>query len=119
MIQAAGSFVNGHSAHSRVDVVAAFNDVNDPDLASTVGWAPTLRAEFHPRRASGAYPGQIGSLPLVNRAGPSRSAGSRRPGLSQVIGLRTRASSYSSAGLLQSQPGGPRTSLRASSRQAQ
>jgi len=31
-----------NSGHHMIDVVAAFNEVNDPDLSETVGWIPTL-----------------------------------------------------------------------------
>jgi hypothetical protein len=31
-----------------VDVVAAYNAVNDPDLAVDVGWTPTLFNTIHP-----------------------------------------------------------------------
>lgn len=31
-----------NSGHHMIDVVAAFNEVNDPDLSATVGWVPML-----------------------------------------------------------------------------
>jgi pectate lyase len=50
-IHVEGTFVNGRSAHNRVDVLAAYNAVNDPDLSSNVGWTPTLYATLHPTQA--------------------------------------------------------------------
>jgi hypothetical protein len=41
-IHATGTLVNGFLNRDRVDVVAAWNDVNDPDLLTDVGWVPTL-----------------------------------------------------------------------------
>jgi pectate lyase len=41
-IHATGTLVNGLLDRDRVDVVAAWNDVNDPDLLTDVGWVPTL-----------------------------------------------------------------------------
>lgn len=61
-IHAEGTFVNGRSAHSRVDVVAAYNAVNDPDLADNVGWTPTLYTKIHPTQA---VPGLV-----LHQAGP-------------------------------------------------
>jgi len=48
MIQASGTYVNGRSLNRMVDVVAAYNAVYDPDLATTVGWTPTLYTEIDP-----------------------------------------------------------------------
>jgi pectate lyase len=48
MIQALGTRVNGTPGGGLVDVVAAYNAVNDPDLANTVGWTPTLFIEMIP-----------------------------------------------------------------------
>lgn len=48
MIQASGSYVNGRSLNRMVDVVAAFNEVNDPDLATSAGWTPTLYTKIDP-----------------------------------------------------------------------
>jgi pectate lyase len=42
MIHAAGTEMNGTPGGREVDVVAAFNEVNDPDLLTDVGWVPTL-----------------------------------------------------------------------------
>jgi pectate lyase len=50
-IHAAGTLVNGHSAHHHVDVLAAYNAVNDPDLSGDVGWTPTLYTHRHPTQA--------------------------------------------------------------------
>jgi pectate lyase len=50
-IHASGSFVNAVSAADRVDVVAAYNEANNPDLADTVGWTPTLFTVIHPTQA--------------------------------------------------------------------
>jgi pectate lyase len=50
-IHASGTFVNRLSAHGRVDVLAAYNAVNDPDLSGDVGWAPTLHTQIHPTQA--------------------------------------------------------------------
>lgn len=41
-----GTHVNGTPATNLVDVVAAWNEVNDPDLVETVGWTPTLFLEI-------------------------------------------------------------------------
>src|SRR6185503_19423168 len=40
-----GTQLNGTPVKNTVDVVAAWNAVNDPDLTETVGWAPTLFLE--------------------------------------------------------------------------
>ncbi|HEY0603776.1 MAG TPA: hypothetical protein VGD58_12735 [Herpetosiphonaceae bacterium] len=61
-IHAEGTFVNGRSAHNRVDVLAAYNAVNDPDLGSDVGWTPTLYTQIHPTQA---VPGLV-----LHQAGP-------------------------------------------------
>ncbi|HEY0735961.1 MAG TPA: hypothetical protein VGD69_13695 [Herpetosiphonaceae bacterium] len=61
-IHVEGTFVNGRSAHNRVDVLAAYNAVNDPDLGSDVGWTPTLYTEIHPTQA---VPGLV-----LHQAGP-------------------------------------------------
>ena len=34
------------SGHHTIDVLAAYNEVNDPDLLSDVGWMPTLFIDF-------------------------------------------------------------------------
>src|SRR6185295_6891699 len=47
-IHATGTFVNGIRPSNRVDVLAAYNAVNDPDLSDDVGWTPTLHTQIHP-----------------------------------------------------------------------
>lgn len=47
-IEAHRTWVNGRTPAHRVDVVAAYNAVNDPDLVADVGWRPHLVAERHP-----------------------------------------------------------------------
>jgi pectate lyase len=47
-IHASGTLVNGFSNRHLVDVLAAYNAVNDPDLASDVGWTPTLFTQIQP-----------------------------------------------------------------------
>ncbi len=44
-IQASGTHLNGPPSDNPVDVVAAWNAVNDPDLVPTVAWVPTLFTE--------------------------------------------------------------------------
>jgi pectate lyase len=61
-IHASGTFVNGHSSHNRVDVLAAYNAVNDPDLSGEVGWTPTLYNHIHPTQAVPAL--------VTHQAGP-------------------------------------------------
>lgn len=46
-----GSFVNGVMPQHRVDLVAAYNAVNEPDLPSGKTWKPTLYTEIHPAQA--------------------------------------------------------------------
>jgi pectate lyase len=48
MIYASGTLVNGTEGGLVVDVVAAYNEVNDPDLTPSVGWTPTLFTEVEP-----------------------------------------------------------------------
>ncbi len=45
-IHESGTRVNGTPGGDFVDVVAAYNAVNDPDLSSNVGWTPTLFTEI-------------------------------------------------------------------------
>ncbi|HEY5807590.1 MAG TPA: hypothetical protein VIT67_06465 [Povalibacter sp.] len=45
-IFAAGNQLNGTPSRNVVDVVAAWNAVNDPDLVPTVNWVPTLVVGF-------------------------------------------------------------------------
>ncbi len=47
-IHESGTYVNGISSKHLVDVLAAYNAVNDPDLGSDVGWTPTLFIEVQP-----------------------------------------------------------------------
>ena len=47
-IRASGTLVNAASDNSIVDVVAAYNAANNPDLLSDVGWTPTLFLEIEP-----------------------------------------------------------------------
>jgi pectate lyase len=44
----AGTHLNGTAASHRVDLVAAWNAVNDPDLGTDVGWAPTFFTTVQP-----------------------------------------------------------------------
>lgn len=59
-----GTFVNGRSVHNRVDVLAAYNALNDPDLSGDVGWTPTLYNNIDPTQA---VPGLV-----LHQAGPLR-----------------------------------------------
>jgi len=43
-----GTLVNGGSDKHSVDVVGAYNAVNDPDLVDAVSWTPTLFLEIDP-----------------------------------------------------------------------
>jgi pectate lyase len=70
-IHATGTLVNGRANRFMVDVVGAWNEVNDPDLATEVAWAPTL---FTPIDDTKRVPVQVGV-----RAGPF--AWRRPPGL--------------------------------------
>jgi pectate lyase len=45
-----GTHHNGTGANDLVDVVAAWNAVNDPDLSENVGWTPTLFLEIEPTK---------------------------------------------------------------------
>ena len=47
-IHESGSLLNAASDNHMVDVLAAYNEVNDPDLLSDVGWTPTLFVEVEP-----------------------------------------------------------------------
>jgi pectate lyase len=71
-IHASGTFVNGRSAADQVDVLAAYNTVNEPDLGGDVGWTPTLYTTIHPTQA---VPGLVG-----NNAGPFRADRAGAPG---------------------------------------
>jgi hypothetical protein len=41
-IHISGTLVNAASDHNLVDVLAAYNAVNNPDLSSDVGWDTNL-----------------------------------------------------------------------------
>ena len=45
-----GTHLNGTPPKNLVDVVSAYNLVNDPDLSEEVGWVPTLFVEVEPTR---------------------------------------------------------------------
>jgi pectate lyase len=47
-IHIAETLVNAASDNNLVDVLAAYNAVNNPDLSSDVGWTPTLFIEIEP-----------------------------------------------------------------------
>lgn len=49
-IRAEGTQVNGTAASHATDVVAAWNAVNDPDLATTVDWTPLLHGAIDATR---------------------------------------------------------------------
>jgi pectate lyase len=57
-----GTHLNGTPSKNLIDVVAAWNAVNDPDLVETVGWTPTLFLEIEP---TGRVPSSV-----QNDAGP-------------------------------------------------
>ncbi len=62
-IHSSGTYVNGPSKHDQVDVLAAFNAANDPDLSGDVGWTPTLFTEIYPTQSlPGLIPAQAGPL---------------------------------------------------------
>ena len=61
-IQESGTYLNGTPDKNLVNVLAAYNAVNDPDLSGTVGWTPTLFLEIQP---TGKVPSAI-----QNDAGP-------------------------------------------------
>lgn len=42
-----GTYVNGILPANRVDVLAAYNAANEPDLSSEVGWVPVLFDEVN------------------------------------------------------------------------
>jgi pectate lyase len=60
-IDESGTLLNGLLKGNRVDVVAAYNAVNDPDLSTSAGWTPTLFDEI---QATQSVPA------LVLRSGP-------------------------------------------------
>ena len=70
-IQASGTLMNGTPGHDFVDVVGAWNAVNDPDLTPTVAWVPTLFTEVEATRDvpssvqkdAGVLAGSVGPTP--------------------------------------------------------
>lgn len=55
------TYVNGHSKFNLVNVLAAYNAANDPDLLADVGWTPTLYTQIHPTQSlPGLVPAQAG-----------------------------------------------------------
>lgn len=50
-VHVSGTFVNGKTKRNEVDLLAAYNAVNTPDLSPNVGWTPTLFVEIHPTQA--------------------------------------------------------------------
>ena len=63
MIFEEGTHLNGTPPGNQVDVVAAWNAVNDPDLVETVGWTPTLFLEIQPTQTVPSV--QSGAGPFV------------------------------------------------------
>lgn len=61
-LHATGTLLDGVSAHSEVDVVAAFNAANGNVLGTDVGWTPTLHGPIEP---AGTVP-----VSVVRNAGP-------------------------------------------------
>jgi pectate lyase len=49
-IHVSGTLVNGLTHRSLVDVLAAYNELNDPDLSGDVGWTPTLFLRVDPAK---------------------------------------------------------------------
>lgn len=49
-IHESGTYVNGTPDKNLVDVLAAYNAVNDPDLSGDAGWTPTLFIALQPTR---------------------------------------------------------------------
>jgi pectate lyase len=47
-LSASGTLVVGPRVRNPVDVIAAWNAVNDPDLGFDAGWTPTLNFELLP-----------------------------------------------------------------------
>jgi len=61
-LHATGTLLDGVSAHSEVDVVAAFNATNGNVLGTDVGWTPTLHGPVEP---AGTVP-----VAVLQNAGP-------------------------------------------------
>jgi len=55
-IHAARTLVNGQTPAYSIDVLAAYNAANDPDLSGDVGWVPTLHTDIN---ATQAVPGLV------------------------------------------------------------
>jgi len=49
-IHVAGTLVNGLTDRNLVDLLAAYNEANDPDLTADVGWTPTLLLRVDPTK---------------------------------------------------------------------
>jgi pectate lyase len=47
-IHVSGTLLNAASDNASVDVLAAYNAANDPDLSGNVGWTPTLFVDIEP-----------------------------------------------------------------------
>jgi len=62
LIYAGETLVDGHAKKNRVDVVAEYNLVRNPDLSTAVTWTPELVAQRHPTQA---LPGLV-----LHTAGP-------------------------------------------------
>ncbi|GAA3733486.1 pectate lyase [Spinactinospora alkalitolerans] len=56
-IHETGSMVNGRSRHDRVDLLAEYNEANDPDLGSDVGWEPSHTERVGPTQSVPAKAG--------------------------------------------------------------
>jgi pectate lyase len=50
-LEESGTLLNGWSENHRVNLVAAYNAVHDPDLPTTVSWEPTFHREIHATQA--------------------------------------------------------------------
>jgi len=61
-IHESGTYLNGTPDKNLVDILAAYNAVNDPDLSGDVGWVPTLFLAIQP---TGKVPSAV-----QNDAGP-------------------------------------------------
>ena len=49
-LHVSSTFVNGTTKRNEVDLLAAYNAVNTPDLSPNVGWVPPLSSRFTRRR---------------------------------------------------------------------
>jgi hypothetical protein len=49
-IHIAGTLVDGPADKNLTDVLAVYNEANDPDLLPAVGWTPTLFLPLQPTR---------------------------------------------------------------------